>query len=48
MNHAALLVQVSDTLGDLENDMPCEIFAEVSKFDDLMEQFPSLHDCKCL
>ena len=44
MNHAALLVQISDALGNLENDMPCKTFAEVGEFNNLVEQFPSFQD----
>lgn len=44
MNDAALLVQISDAMGNLKNDVPCKIFAEVGEFNNLMKQFPSLHD----
>lgn len=44
MNHAALLVEISDALSNLKNDVFRKIFTEVSEFDNLMEQLPSFHD----
>jgi hypothetical protein len=37
--HNALdLVQVVNALGNLKNDVACEVFGEVGEFDNLMEQ----------
>jgi hypothetical protein len=44
MDHATLLVQVPDTLGDLADDMASERFGKVCELDNLVEQFATLHD----
>lgn len=37
MNNTSLFVQIPDSIGDLQDDVSTERFAEVSEFDDLME-----------
>ena len=44
--NTACFMEVSNSLRDLDNDMPCEVFAEVRKLHDLVEQFASFHDCR--
>jgi hypothetical protein len=42
MDNTALLVKMSNGMGYLGYNMACEVFAEVSQFDDLMEQLSSV------
>lgn len=46
MHDTSFLMQVTDGIGDLQNDMPREVFAEVREFDNLVKQFATLHDCE--
>lgn len=45
VNHTSLLVQVSNAVSDLEDDVPAELFAKVRELDNLVEELSSLHDC---
>ena len=43
MHDAALLVQVTNALSDLDDDMSRKGLAEVRELDDLVEKFTALH-----
>lgn len=45
VNHTSLLVQITDTLGDLDNDMSRESLGKVCELDDLVEKLAALHHC---
>lgn len=44
MYDAALLMEVPDALRDLHDDVSRELFREVGKLDDLVEQLSSAHE----
>ena len=43
MHDAALLVEVTDALSDLDDDMSRKGLAEVRELDDLVEEFAAFH-----
>lgn len=43
MDDALLLMQISDRMRDLEDDMSRELLREVGKLDDLVEQLAAFH-----
>jgi len=42
VNDTPLLVEIPDSLGDLEDDVPGKCLGEVGEFDDLVEKFSAL------
>jgi hypothetical protein len=46
VNNAAFLVEVSDALCDLEDDVPRQVLTEVSQLDDLVEELSPSHHCR--
>lgn len=45
MHHAALLVQVANTFGDLANDVSGQGLRKVRELYNLVEKLATLHDC---
>lgn len=45
MNHTTLLMKMPDSLGDLEDDMTCQVLGKVSELNDLVEQFATFQNC---
>jgi len=43
MDNTTFLVEITDTLGNLENDVPRQVLTEICQFDDLVEQLSALH-----
>lgn len=43
MYYTSFFVEVSNSLGNLDDDVPRELFGKVGEFDDLMEEFSSWH-----
>jgi hypothetical protein len=45
MDDAPLFVEITDTVGDLQDHMSSEVFAEICELDDLVKEFATLHHC---
>jgi hypothetical protein len=46
MDNSTFLMEIANSMSDLEYDVPGEVFAKVGQFNNLMKEFSSFHYCE--